>query len=95
MEFKKQEWTQFRSMDTLTQKAGVPKQDISKLVAKELIDNALDITDDVKVQCDGKTLSVWNGGNGIPADKIAELFSINRPLVSTCLLYTSDAADEL
>nr|DAJ70565.1 MAG TPA: hypothetical protein [Caudoviricetes sp.] len=86
MEFKKQEWTQFRSMDTLTQKAGVPKQDISKLVAKELIDNALDITDDVKVQCDGKTLSVWNGGNGIPADKIAELFSINRPLVSTKLI---------
>ncbi|MBW7572485.1 hypothetical protein [Caproiciproducens faecalis] len=86
MEFKKQEWTQFRSMDTLTQKAGVSKNDIPKLVAKELTDNALDITDDIEVKCDGNKLFVWNGGTGIPADRIAELFSINRPLVSTKLI---------
>ena len=86
MEFIKQEWTQFRSMDTLTQKAGVSKNDIPKLVAKELMDNALDITDNVDVKCDGKKLTVWNGGESIPADKIAELFSVNRPLVSTKLI---------
>ena len=86
MEFKKQEWTQFRNMDTLTQKAGVSKNDIPKLVAKELTDNALDITDDIEVKCDVNKLFVWNGGTGIPADRIAELFSINRPLVSTKLI---------
>lgn len=86
MELIKQEWTQFRSMDTLIQKAGVSKKDITKLVAKELTDNALDITDDVNIKCEGKKLSIWNGGNGIPVDKIEELFSINRPLVSTKLI---------
>lgn len=86
MEFIKQEWTLFRSMDTLTQKSGVSKQDIPKLVAKELVDNALDISDNVHIECDGNTFQVWNDGDGIPEDKIAELFSINRPLVSSKLI---------
>ena len=86
MEFTKQEWTLFRSMDTLTQKSGVSKQDIPKLVAKELVDNALDISDNVNMELNGNLLSVWNDGDGIPEEKIAELFSINRPLVSSKLI---------
>lgn len=86
MDFTKQEWTLFRSMDTLTQKSGVSKQDIPKLVAKELVDNALDISDNVEIEFDGNTFWVWNDGQGIPEDKIAELFSINRPLVSSKLI---------
>ncbi|NBK99844.1 MAG: ATP-binding protein, partial [Erysipelotrichia bacterium] len=86
MEFTKQEWTLFRSMDTLTQKSGVSKNDIPKLVAKELTDNALDISDNVDIECDGNTFRVWNDGDGISEDKIAELFSINRPLVSSKLI---------
>lgn len=86
MEFTKQEWISFRSMDTLTQKSGVSKNDIPKLVAKELVDNALDISDNVDIECDANTFRVWNDGDGIPENKIAELFSINRPLVSSKLI---------
>ena len=38
----KEDWTLFRSLNTLTQKAGVSADKIAMVVAKELVDNALD-----------------------------------------------------
>ena len=37
----KEDWTLFRSLNTLTQKAGVSADKIAMVVAKELVDNAL------------------------------------------------------
>ena len=40
--FEREDWTLFRSLSTLSQKAGVPVHLLPKLVLKELADNALD-----------------------------------------------------
>ena len=40
--FEREDWTLFRSISTLSQKAGVPVHLLPKLVLKELADNALD-----------------------------------------------------
>jgi hypothetical protein len=37
-----EDWTRFRTVDGLTQKAGVSRDKLSRLVMKELTDNALD-----------------------------------------------------
>lgn len=40
MLFSREDWTLFRSLETLSQKAGIPSKKIPALVAKELADNA-------------------------------------------------------
>jgi hypothetical protein len=40
--FERQDWELFRTLDGLCAKAGVPRDKIASLVAKELMDNALD-----------------------------------------------------
>src|SRR5262245_31150976 len=40
--FVREDWTLFRSLDTIGQKAGVPVGRLPELVLKELVDNALD-----------------------------------------------------
>jgi hypothetical protein len=87
--FEREDWTLFRSLSTLSQKAGVPVHLLPKLVLKELADNALDAGATVRVGhlVDGGWY-VEDDGPGIagdPAD-IARLFSIRRPLVSSKLL---------
>lgn len=42
MIFEREDWTLFRTLTTLSQKAGVPLDSIGKLVCKEITDNALD-----------------------------------------------------
>ncbi|MGK0466474.1 hypothetical protein [Clostridium sp.] len=86
MDFIKEDWKLFRSMDTLTQKAGVGQDYIPALVAKELVDNALDVSENVIIDVKSGYLSVWNDGDGIDESKLCELFSINRPLVTSKLL---------
>jgi hypothetical protein len=40
--FEREDWTLFRNLGTLCQKAGVPARLLRRLVVKELVDNALD-----------------------------------------------------
>ena len=61
------DWTLFRNMGTLGQKAGVPQGSIPKLVVKELTDNALDAAGTCRY---GRTqdggLYVEDDGDGLP-----------------------------
>ena len=86
--FRREDWTLFRNLNTLGQKAGVPKEKLAALVLKELADNALD----AGASCDvcyagGGTYIIRDDGPGIPGtdEEIAALFSINRPLSSSKL----------
>jgi len=89
MVFEHADWTLFRNLETLGQKAGVAKRDLPKLVAKELADNACDAAGTCKVGLlpDGG-MYVEDQGSGIPggAEEVGRLFSINRPLRSSKLV---------
>jgi len=93
--YTREDWTLFRSLSTLCQKAGAPVHHLRRLVAKEVVDNALDATEgitaeglrvDVAVLSDG--LRVTDVGPGLAGDPetIAALFSIRRPLRSSKLI---------
>jgi len=84
--FEREDWSLFRTVEGLQQKAGVPKQRLRRLVLKELADNGLDNDADVRVgDLPGGGYFVEDDGNGIEPEEIARLFSI-APLVSTKLL---------
>lgn len=100
--FRRDDWTLFRNLPTLAQKAGVPVERLPRVVLKELVDNAYDAVDAV-ADGDGDDdegdrvrwglLKRENGffveddGSGMGApEQVAELFSINRPLCSSKLL---------
>lgn len=85
----RQDFTLFRNVSTLSQKAGVPANSLNRLVAKELADNALDKAGSCQVDIlEGNAFFVSNPGEGIPGTdaEIAHWFSIGRPLVSSKLL---------
>jgi DNA topoisomerase VI subunit B len=86
--FVREDWTLFRTLATLGQRAGVPENRIPALVAKELVDNALDETEACDVELVAGGYAVTDPGDGIPGDDaaVASLFSINRPLTSSKLL---------
>src|SRR5262245_38432670 len=88
LKFERPDWTAFRTVEGLQQKAGVAKHKLPRLVLKELADNALDEGAKVGVgKLPGGGYFVEDAGRGIdgtPAE-IAWLFSISRPLVSTKL----------
>ena len=85
--FIREDWTLFRNIETLPQKAGVKIEKLGKLVAKELADNALDISGQCEVGLLGNNgFYVKDEGSGIESDILPELFSFNRPLVSSKLL---------
>jgi hypothetical protein len=87
MDFARPDWKLFRNMETLCQKAGVKKESIPKLAIKELVDNALDASGGVKVGLIGdKGFYVEDNGNGFDSDILADLFSINRPMITSKLL---------
>jgi hypothetical protein len=87
--FERADWTSFRTVEGLQQKAGVAAHRLRRLVLKELTDNALDTETRVRIGelPDGGYVIEDNGGGieGQP-DDIARLFSIARPMVSTKLL---------
>lgn len=91
MYFTREDWKLFRNIETLSQKAGMRKEMIPALVVKELVDNALD----AGANCSVRKLNLLNGfsvtddGPGIPSERLSELFSINRPMVSSKLLRLS------
>lgn len=91
--FEREDWTLFRTLDGLGQKAGVPTSQLAAVVAKELADNALDACGLCRVDwCTrdgiGKGFFVKDMGDGIPGDDeaVARLFSVRRPLSSSKLL---------
>src|SRR6516165_3459288 len=87
--FVKEDWTLFRTLGTLCQRAGVAEEDIPALLAKELADNSLDEAGACTVELVGSDgLRVSDAGRGIPGDdsEIAGMFSITRPKTSTKFL---------
>jgi len=86
------DWTLFRSIEGLCQKAGVPNRSLRRLVMKEIADNGLDAGADVRfgmVDADSPDLLfVEDDGPGLDGapEEIASLFSISRPLRSSKLL---------
>jgi hypothetical protein len=88
--FEREDWTLFRSFETIGQKAGVPLRLLPALVAKELADNALDAGANCVVTLEAEALVVEDDGPGIPGGEdgelMARLFSIGRPLASSKLV---------
>jgi hypothetical protein len=86
--FERQDWALFRTAEGLSQKAGVPKHKLPRLVMKELADNGLDEGGQVRVGKlpDEAGYFVEDSGRGIDPAEVPRLFCISRPLVSTKLL---------
>lgn len=87
--FAREDWTLFRNLSTLSQKAGVPVAKLRRLVLKELVDNALDNSGDVEYgKVGANKYWVQDHGPCIPgtAEDIARLFSVRRPLTSSKIL---------
>ncbi len=79
-----EEWEEFKTLDGLCRKAGVQKEQIASLVAKELVDNALDVSASVSIEKVGNDgFYVWDFGPGIDPKDVPDLFSIRRPMKST------------
>ena len=86
MKFERADWTSFRTLEGLQQKAGVPANKLIRLVLKELADNALDTGTEVQVgEIDGGYF-IDDNGPGLDPNEVASLFSIGRPLSSTKML---------
>ena len=89
LKFEREDWSLFRTVEGLQQKAGVAKHKLSRLVVKELADNGLDSGAEVRVgRLPKGSYFIEDGGPGIDGapEEIARLFSIARPMVSTKLL---------
>jgi hypothetical protein len=89
LKFEREDWTSFRTIEGLTQKAGVAKNKLTRLVLKEIADNALDTGTDVEIgELPEGGYFVADTGRGIDGtpEQIARLFSIRRPMVSTKLM---------
>jgi hypothetical protein len=87
LKFERADWTAFRTIEGLAQKAGVPPQRLRRLVVKEITDNALDEAGQARVgMLPAGGYFIEDNGGGIDPDEVAWLFSIGRPLVSTKLL---------
>src|SRR5262245_20836162 len=88
--FEREDSALFRTVDGLQQRAGVPRDQLSRLVLKELADNGLDNGARVTPRSlpENGSYVVEDDGTGIDGapEVIARLFSINRPMVSTKLL---------
>lgn len=86
--FTRSDWSLFRNLTTLGQKAGVPRDRLARLVMKELVDNALDAGGEVKAgHLSGNTYYIEDDGPGISGtdEEIANLFSFGRELTSSKL----------
>ena len=89
LKFERPDFTLFRTVEGLQQKAGVPARRLRRLVLKELADNAHDTRTAVDIGALGPgSFYVEDRGPGIDGtpEEIAGLFSIGRPLRSTKLL---------
>src|SRR5260370_23377626 len=88
LKFEREDWSLFRTVEGLQQKAGVSKDKLTRLVLKELADNGLDEGAEVRVgEMSRNKWFVEDSGRGIDGnpEEIAALFSIARPMISTKL----------
>ena len=89
LKFERADWTSFRTVEGLQQRAGVAASKLRGLVLKELADNALDTGASVHVgELPDGGYFIEDEGSGIEGspEEIARLFSIARPMISTKLL---------
>jgi hypothetical protein len=89
LKFERADWTSFRTIEGLQQKAGVVQSKLRRLVLKELANNALDTGARVRIgQLPDGGYFIEDDGSGIEGqpEEIARLFSIARPMISTKLL---------
>ena len=86
LKFERADWTSFRTIEGLQQKAGVPADRLRRLVLKELTDNALDTETAVTIGETARGYFIDDRGPGFDPDNVAVMFSIARPLMSTKLL---------
>src|SRR5437764_13460734 len=80
------DWMDFRTLETLARKGGVPKEHLARLAAKELADNGMDAGRQVTYgYLSGGGFFIEGDGTGIPgsAEKLAGILSI-RPLLRSC-----------
>jgi len=84
----REDWTLFRTVEGLQQRAGVPVAWLRRLVLKELGDNALDTQTPVEAGEVEGGYFVADHGRGLTGtlEEIAELFSIRRPMRSSKLI---------
>ena len=86
MIYEREDWTQFRSINTLSSKAGVGLRSLGGLVIKEIADNALDAGMNVTMTEENGWVVIEDDGPGLPKDRVATLFSIRRPLTSSKII---------
>jgi hypothetical protein len=87
--FEREDWTLFRTVEGLQQRAGVSAERLRRLVLKELADNGLDTGGSITVdQIDADHFVIEDDGPGIDGtpEDVAALFSIKRPMRSAKLL---------
>jgi hypothetical protein len=86
LKFEREDWSLFRTIEGLQQRAGVPKKLLRRLVLKELVDNGIDIGAQVRVgELPDSGYFVEDDGPGIEPEEVGRLFSIARPMMSTKL----------
>jgi hypothetical protein len=88
LKFEREDWTCFRTVEGLQQKAGVAKDKLRRLVLKELADNGLDLggkVDTGELPDGGYFIEDDGGGIDGTPEEVARLFSIGRPMISTKL----------
>jgi hypothetical protein len=86
--FERADWTLFRTVEGLQQKAGVSATRLRRLVLKELADNGLDVGRIKYGGVGAGSYFIEDDGPGLDGTpkEIAGLFSIRRPLRSSKLL---------
>ena len=86
LKFERPDWSLFKTVEGLQQRAGVPKPQLRRLVVKELVDNGLDNGGAVKIETLPDGYAIVDDGHGIDPEAVPHLFSISRPMVSSKLL---------
>lgn len=79
------DWQLFMSLATLPQKAGCQPRDLSNIILKELVDNALDAGAGVSLNYADGAWTVADDGPGLDPAEVPRLFAVNRPLRSSKL----------
>lgn len=87
IEFIRTDASLFLHPDRLSQKAGAPKHHLRRMALKELVDNALDASPTARLtRIADDIFRVEDDGPGLAPQKVAALFSVTRPMLSTKLI---------